>query len=76
LFEITPGWFYAGTKHDVPRNACYVGCYKDRYAWVMPDGLQQLSQFTVKILKFSDLIKERTVLTVPGGPRFTPSAGR
>jgi hypothetical protein len=34
------------------------------------------SKFTVSILKFSDLVKERTVLTVPGGPRFTPSAGR
>ena len=35
-----------------------------------------LADFTAKILDFSTIIKDRTVLTVPGGPRFTPSNGR
>jgi hypothetical protein len=76
LLHINPGWFGTGTKHDVPHDACYVGRYKDRYAWVCAYGLRDLTQFTIAILKFSDLIKERTVLTVPGGPRFTPAGGR
>jgi hypothetical protein len=76
LIHITPGWFHTGRKCDLPKNACYVGRYKDRYAWVCEDGLPGLSQFTNDVMRFSDLIKERTVLTVPGGPRFTPSAGR
>jgi hypothetical protein len=76
LVAITPGWFHVGSKRDVPKNACYVGKYKDRYAWVNPDGMAALTQFTLTTIKFADIIKERTVLTVPGGPRFTPSAGR
>jgi hypothetical protein len=76
LVKIKTGWFQTGSKHDLPKDACYVGRYKDRYAWVLQDGVDELSQFTIKILKFSDLVKERAVLTVPGGPRFTPSAGR
>jgi hypothetical protein len=76
LVAIAPGWFHVGSKHDVPKNACYVGKYKHRYAWVNPDGMAALSRFTLTTIKFADIIKERTVLTVPGGPRFTPSAGR
>jgi hypothetical protein len=75
LLRIGPGWFQTGTRHDVPADACYVGRYQDRYAWVCPQGMQGLSEFTLGILKFSDLVKERSVLTVPGGPRFTPGAG-
>ena len=25
LAEIRPGWFHVGSKHDVPKDACYVG---------------------------------------------------
>jgi hypothetical protein len=76
LGEIGPGWFHTGTRHDVPKHACYVGRYKDRYAWVCPQDIAALSRFTIAVLDFSDLIKERAVFTVPGGPRFTPSGGR
>jgi hypothetical protein len=76
LLAIHAGWFGTGSKREVPPDACYVGRYKDRYAWVRRDGLRDLTQFTIAILGFSDLIKERTVLTVPGGPRFTPAGGR
>lgn len=76
LVNIKTGWFRTGCRRDVPKDACYVGRYKDRYAWVEADGVYELSQFTIKILKFSDLVKERGVITIPGGPRFTPSAGR
>jgi hypothetical protein len=42
-----PGWYHLGAKKDVPKTACYVGRYGDRYAWVMADGMPSLSQFTV-----------------------------
>lgn len=45
-----PGWFQVGTRKDVPKNAVYVGCYGDRYAWVLPDNLSALSRFTVTVL--------------------------
>jgi hypothetical protein len=76
LLKIHPGWFRTGSKHEVPPDACYVGRYKDRYAWVCEEGLRDLTQFTIAILGFSDLIKERTIMTIPGGPRATPPGGR
>ncbi len=45
-----PGWFHVGCKKDVPKSACYVGNYGDRYVWVMPDGVPALSRFTVTVL--------------------------
>lgn len=75
LLAIKQGWYHTGTKHQVPHDACYVGRYKDRYAWVCPGEVEELAEFTIKILKFTGLIKERSVLTLQG-PRFTPSAGR
>jgi hypothetical protein len=68
------GWYGRGGKHDVPRDACFVGHYRDCYVWVGPDGLKNLSNLTIKTLKFSTLIKDESVLTVPG-PRFTPASG-
>jgi hypothetical protein len=67
-------WFGQGKKHDVPRDACYVGRYGDCYVWVRPSGLKELSNLTIKTLKFSSLIKPDTVTTIPG-PRFTPASG-
>lgn len=45
-----PGWYHIGRKKDVPKGACYVGCWGDRYAWVMPEGIPQLSQFALTTL--------------------------
>jgi hypothetical protein len=73
LDEVPTLWFGIGGKWDVPPDACYVGRYKNRYAWVCPGGRKQLSDFTIKMLNFSSLIKESAVITIPGGPRFTPS---
>jgi hypothetical protein len=50
-----PGWFQLGGKKDVPKDACYVGCYGDRYAWVTPDGLPGLARFTVTVLSIVKL---------------------
>jgi uncharacterized membrane protein YgcG len=45
-----PGWFQVGCKAEVPKHACYVGRWGDRYAWVMPDGIPDLARFTASVL--------------------------
>lgn len=45
-----PGWFHVGCKKDVPKGACYVGHWGDRYSWVTADGVPQLARFTVTVL--------------------------
>jgi hypothetical protein len=67
-------WFGQGRKHEVPKDACFVGHYCDYYVWVRADGLKELSNLTIKTLKFASLIKSESVMTIPG-PRFTPSSG-
>jgi hypothetical protein len=47
---IPHGWYRSGRKADVPKNACYVGCYESCYVWVMPDGLEGLARFTMTIM--------------------------
>jgi hypothetical protein len=48
--EVPVGWFCIGRKCDVPKNACFVGHYCDNYVWVMPDHVEDLSQFTLIVL--------------------------
>ena len=48
--EVPAGWFCTGHKHDVPPTACFVGHHRDRYVWVMPDRVNELSQFTLIVL--------------------------
>jgi hypothetical protein len=45
-----PGWFCVGRKRDVPKEALYVGRYRDCYAWVTADGVPSLARFTVTVL--------------------------
>lgn len=56
-----PGWYQLGGKHDVPDDACYVGRFGDRYAWVTAEGVPGLSRFTVTVLSVLKL--------KPGEPR-------
>jgi hypothetical protein len=44
------GWFHSGCKKDVPREACYVGHHCDTYVWVLPDGLEGLTRFTMTVI--------------------------
>lgn len=48
--KVYPGWFCTGTKHQVPKDACYVGHCGNTYAWVMPNQVSDLSNFTLAIL--------------------------
>jgi hypothetical protein len=72
LARIKPGWFRLGRKRDVPNGACYVGKCGDRYAWVEPDGLDSLTEFTLTVMKLSSLIKETQTLINPGSVKFSP----
>jgi hypothetical protein len=49
-FDIPTGWFHIGERKDVPKNACYVGSFKDRYAWVDARGMDGLARFTLAVL--------------------------
>ena len=72
LAEIHPGWFHVGSRHDVPKDACYVGRSGDCYTWVGPDGIDALTEFTLTVLKLSSLIKETQSLISPGSVKFSP----
>ena len=72
LARIQPGWFQVGRKHDVPRDACYVGRCGSVYVWVGPEGREQLTEFTLIVLKLSSLIKETQTLINPGNVKFSP----
>jgi hypothetical protein len=62
---IPRGWFLVGKKHDVPKNACFVGHYCDTYVWVMPDGVANLSRFTLTALELIDSGTSKETLPPP-----------
>ena len=72
LASIRPGWFHVGSRRDVPKDACYVGRSGGCYVWVCPDGIDQLTEFTLTVLKLSSLIKETGTLISPGNVKFSP----
>jgi hypothetical protein len=72
LAVIQPGWFYVGCKRDVPKDACYIGRSGSCYVWVGPEGRDQLTEFTLTVLKLSSLIKETQTLINPGSVKFSP----
>jgi hypothetical protein len=72
LAMIQPGWFHVGRKRDVPKDACYVGNCGNSYVWVGPEGLDQLTEFTLTVLKITSLIKETQTLINPGSVKFSP----
>ena len=72
LTRIQPGWFNVGRRRDVPKDACYVGRSGHTYVWVSADGREELTQFTLVVLKLSALIKETQTLINPGSVKFSP----
>jgi hypothetical protein len=71
--ELHSGWFGVGPWKAVPHDACYVGHYRGQYAWVRLEGRQELAKFTLKVLSFATMVKDPSITSVPGGPRFSPS---
>jgi hypothetical protein len=53
---VPTGWFCVGPKHKVPWKACYVGRYGRTYVWVMRDGVEDLSRFTLSVLDIATAV--------------------
>jgi hypothetical protein len=49
LRSIPPGWLHTGKSHDVPRHASYHASCHGTHVWVMPEGMEGLSAFTVVV---------------------------
>lgn len=48
---IPHGWFCIGCrKKDVPKEACYKACCGNTYVWVMPEGMDGFTHFTLTVL--------------------------
>ena len=51
--KLPRGWFHVGKCKDVPCKACYVGHHGCTFVWVMPDGVDGLTRFTLTILEIA-----------------------
>ena len=72
LTQISTGWFKVGRWCDVPNGAPFVGRHKTVWVWVDPSQQESLTQFTLTVLKLSNLIKEQQTLISPGSVKFSP----
>ena len=43
-------WLQLGSKQDVPKQASYVGRFENTFVWVIPDGVDGLSELTLAIM--------------------------
>jgi hypothetical protein len=47
---VPTGWYHTGRKKDLPKDACHVAHYCDTYVWVMSDGIDGLTRFTMTVI--------------------------
>lgn len=77
--SITPGCFGVGRKHDVPKDACYVGHNGDCYVWVTSSNLEALTNLTITIIDVATIdtaslsAAPRTPKPVSAGQTVFPS---
>ncbi len=50
---IPTDWYCIGCKTDVPKDACCVGCYQNKYVWVLLQGMEGLSRFTLTVMQLA-----------------------
>lgn len=55
LKALPTGWLHVGRKCEAPREARYKARYKDTCVWVMPDGMEGLSGFTLVLQDIATL---------------------
>jgi hypothetical protein len=53
---LAPCWWGAGKCRDVPHTASYVGHYRGVYVWVMPEHVEELTNFSLAILKIAAIV--------------------
>jgi hypothetical protein len=58
-------WYCVGGKHDVPKEACYVGRCGKTYVWVLPQNVEALSRFTLAILDLVTVQPKRGEVVLP-----------
>jgi hypothetical protein len=71
-------WLSCGSKHDVPKCACYVGHYKgcqgECYVWVEPEHASTFRDFTLLILSLVPPDAQEMALPKLGmGAAFSPA---
>ncbi len=80
LLDVHPGWLGMGRKHDVPKDACYVGHYRhcgcDCYVWVLPHGRDEFEDFTLRVLRLSTMIMDANTGAVSSGIMYSPPVAR
>ncbi|MGO9463463.1 MAG: hypothetical protein ACLQIB_00620 [Isosphaeraceae bacterium] len=72
LRTVPTGWFGVGSKHDVPKNACYVAKDGHTYVWVTPEHRAELSKFVLIVMDLANAIQEPESLNIQGGLNFSP----
>ena len=72
LLEIHAGWYCVGRWCDVPRKARFVGRHNKTWVWVDPEHQDDLTRFTLTVMKLSTLIKDQQTLISPGQVKFSP----
>jgi hypothetical protein len=73
LKKIHRGWYHVGHKRDVPKDACYVAHCKDLYIWVTPDGVDDLTEFTLSVLEMASAINPPPPASMgAGGAAYSP----
>ncbi len=50
---IPTDWYGVGCKAEVPKEACFVSCYQNKYVWVLPQGMEGLSRFTLTVMQLA-----------------------
>jgi hypothetical protein len=43
-------WLKVGSKAEIPKHTSFVGCYQNTCVWVLPDGIDGLSELTLAIM--------------------------
>jgi hypothetical protein len=70
------GWLKIGCKGDVPKEASYTGRFGDVFVWVVPAGIDGLSDLTLAIM---DIATSEDIATAPvpdGGLASPPGVPR
>ncbi len=80
LDAIEPGWVYWGSRKDVPKCACWVSkcksCDRECWVWVMPENKQQFEDFTLRVLRLSNMLIDMGSNAGVSGVMYSPPVSR
>ena len=72
LARIQPGWFHVGSQARRPERRLLRRKVRKLLRLGRPEGRDQLTEFTLTVLKITSLIKETQTLINPGSVKFSP----